>query len=563
MTFRRTAALCLILATLTACMPVPPRAVGDWNGIMSTPQGEFPVVIHIRSAGPDTGNKLESPAQAPGDMTPITITTASDDRLDCDVPSLKASYRSSWNAPTSSWRGDWKQSGYRFPLTLWEGPGTAAVQGLDGTWQAKVTRPNGTFRLILRIETRANSTSIRFDAPDAGVSDLAVSPFQRKGNRIIFGVPSTGARFEGTLSDGSGAMTGNWTFPQQPQTSVTFARTAGAANGAPSPATYRSAGLSIANPQSPDVTLACTITTPDMPPPFPTVVFATGSGAQDRDETMYGHKPFAVIANELTRQGFATLRCDDRGIGQSTGTFETATTLDFASDATAQVNALLSRPDTRPDAIYLLGHSEGALVSVITAGQDPRVAGLVLLGAPASNLRQMLLAQHRMIGETQGQGAVWLTRTQPVLEQVFDAVTGASSQPDAETRLRGVLTPKARDILHLSPSDAELFIRQMASPWMRTFLRLDTRALLAKVRVPVLALAGSLDRQVEPASNLDALRKGLTGSADVTVQQLEGLNHFLQKATTGAPAEYASIPETINPAAMEAITQWLKRHAGK
>lgn len=561
MTFCRTAALCLILATLTGCMPSPPRAIGDWNGIMTTPQGEFPIVIHIRSAGPDNGNTLESPAQAPGEVTPITVRTASDDRLDFDIPSLKASYRSAWNAGTTTWVGEWRQSGYRLPLNLAEGPGSAAVQGLDGTWQAEVTRPNGTFRLILRIDSVANRTLIRFDAPDAGVSNLAVSPFQRKGNSITFRVPATGALFEGTLSEHADALAGLWRFPQQPPTRVTFVRKPGAANHPPAPAANHSTTLRIPNPLSPDVALACTMTTPDHPPPFATVVFATGSGGQDRDETMYGHKPFAVIANELTHNGFATLRCDDRGIGQSTGAFETATTLDFASDVNAQVNALLSRHDTRPDAIYLLGHSEGALVSVIAASQTPRVAGLVLLGAPATNLRQMLLVQHRMIGETEGQGSTSLDQTQHILEQVFDAVAETGSPSEAEARIRAILTPEARAILKLAAPDADLFIQQMATPWMRTFLRLDTKALLAKVRVPVLAVAGSLDRQVEPASNLEALRSGLTGSADVSVRKLEGLNHFLQKATTGAPAEYASIRETINPAALDIITQWLKRHA--
>jgi hypothetical protein len=186
----------------------------------------------------------------------------------------------------------------------------------------------------------------------------------------------------------------------------------------------------------------------------------------------------------------------------------------------------------------------------------------VLLGAPGTNLRELLLVQRRMIGEAQGQTAAWLAETQPIVERIFDAIAASDSQADAEKHIRDILTSEARASLRLNAANAELFVQQMASPWMRQFLRLDIPRFLSKVNVPVLALAGSLDRQVEPTSNLDALRSGLTQTHDVTLRVLEGLNHFMQRARTGAPSEYASITEAINPAALQEIAEWLQRRAG-
>jgi len=563
MTFRQTATLCLLLAELSACTPAPPRAVGDWNGLITTSTGELPLIVHVRSAAPDGGNSLESPEQSPGELIPIRVTAATDDALAFDVPSLKASYKAGWNATANQWSGEWMQSGYHLPLNLSAGPGNTVVKGLDGTWQAKVVRPTGTFRLILRIETKGRGTSIKFDAPDAGATNLSVSPFQRSDRHITFGIPATGARFDGRLEQGDIAMVGTWTFPQQPPTAVTFSHVnapKGMSTAAATSPPYAVRTISIANKAAPGVVLACTLTTPLRQAPFPVVAFATGSGAQDRDEAIYGHKPFAAIADDLSRKGFATLRCDDRGVAASTGTFNDATTLEFASDLNAQVAFLQSRSDMRPGAIYLLGHSEGALVSIIAAGANPHIGGLVLLGAPGTNLREVLLVQRRMIGEAQGQTAAVLAETLPIVERILDAVAASEGQADAEKRIRAILTPDVRAKLRLNVANAELFVQQMASPWMRQFLRLDIPGFLSRVRAPVLALAGSLDRQVEPTSNLDALRSGLTQTRDVTLRVLEGLNHFMQRARTGAPSEYASITEDINPSALQAISEWLLRH---
>ena len=563
--------LTILLAFAAACTPPAERAVGDWHGTMTTPAGELSIVVRITHNAAGLAGEMESIDQAPGQRIPLTVTKADDQHLAFDVPSIKASFAGTWDARLGGWSGSWLQSGYRFALVLRSGPGAIAVKGMDGIWQAKVTRSDGKRRLVLRITTTGDNTTIKFDAPDAGANNLAVANFARVGNRVSFEVPTAGAKFDGMLDQSGDRIEGTWFFPNQPPTRIVFARTQAQAQQTPRrrpqlpvpPFPYRVEEVRVANATAPGVTLACTVTTPQGAGPFAAAVLLTGSGAQDRDETIFGHKPFAVLADHLTRQGTAILRCDDRGFGASTGTFDKATSLDFATDAEAAVAYLAARPDIKRNAIGLIGHSEGALVAVITASTDAQIAYLVLLGAPGTDLRQVLLSQRLLLGEAQGLPKQWLNDTQPLIANILDAVATARSDAEAAARVRAILTPAACAALNLDAAHADIFVQQMASPWMHQFLRIDLPSYLAKVTVPVLALAGSLDRQVAPEANLAALKAGLAHSRDVTLVKLEGLNHFFQPAKTGAMTEYADIDETFAPVALQSISRWLSQHASR
>jgi pimeloyl-ACP methyl ester carboxylesterase len=563
-------ALSLLLTFAAACTAPTERAVGDWHGTMTTPAGELSLVVRISHKGGALAGDMESIDQAPGELIPITITKADDQHLAFAVPSIKSAFTGTWDEHAGGWSGAWMQSGYKFALVLRSGPGAIAVKGMDGTWRATVTRSDGTRRLVLRIATTGDNTTIKFDAPDAGANNLAVANFTRTSNRIRFEVPIAGAKFDGTLSPSGDRIDGTWFFPNQPPAPIAFIRTQNTAQQAPRPRPqlpvppfpYRVEEVRVANAAA-GVTLACTLTEPQGAGPFPAAVLLTGSGAQDRDESMFGHKPFAVIADHLTRQGIAILRCDDRGYGASTGTFDKATSLDFATDADAAVAYLAGRPDIKRNAIGLVGHSEGALVSVITASANTQIAYLVLLGAPGTDLRQVLLSQRLLLGEAQGLPKQWLSDTQPIIATILDAVATARSDPEAIARVRAILTPAACAALNLDAAHADIFVQQMTSPWMQQFLRLDLPGYMSRITVPVLALAGSLDRQVAPDANLAALKMGLAHSRDVTLIKLEGLNHFFQHAKTGAMTEYVDIDETFSHTALQAISHWLAQHVSR
>jgi pimeloyl-ACP methyl ester carboxylesterase len=556
--------LSFLLTLITACSPPAERAVGDWHGTMTTPQGDLTVAVRISYKNGALAGDLESVDQAPGQLIPITITKADDQHLQFNVPSAAAAYVGVWDERAGGWAGTWMQSNYRFPLVLRIGPSAVAVKGMDGRWEATVTRDGAKRRLVLRIITSGDNTTIKFDAPDAGANNLGVSGFSRSGNRIHFEVPVTGAKFDGVLSADGNRMEGNWFFPGLPTLQVTFVRGAANAQQAPLPRPqlphppfpYHVEDVRVTNAAQ-NVVLACTLTTPQGADPFAAAALFTGSGAQDRDETIFGHKPFAVIADHLTREGIAVLRCDDRGFGASTGKFDGATSIDFAADADAMVAYLAARPDIKKDAIGLIGHSEGSLVACISASTNKQIAYLVLLAGPGTGLKQVMLSQRLLLGEAQGVPLKWLNDTQPVIARIYDAVEASSSEAEAVAHVRAILTPDVRALLNLNDARADVLVQQVTNPWMRQFLRLDLPSYLSKIAIPVLALAGSLDRQVAPDENLAALKAGLSHSRDVTQTKLDGLNHFFQHAKTGAFTEVEQIPETFSPTALQSITQWL------
>ncbi len=557
--------LALLLTFTAPSAQADARALGEWHGILSTPGGDLTIIVRISErAGGFTGT-MESVDQAPGQFIPLVITEAGPVRLAFTVPAIAGSFAGQWDNVVAGWTGVWSQSGMALPLTLRRAVIAPLVEGMDGRWEARVEREGRSLRLVLRIDTTGHANFVKFDAPDAGANNLAVAGFARDGTRIHFTVPTLGATFDGLLTPDGNHMQGTWLFPGRPQAQITFSRT-GKQSGQiqrPRPQTpaapfpYRVEEVRIANGQAPGVKLSGSLTLPSGSGPFPAAVLITGSGAQDRDETLFSHKPFAVLADFLTRRGIAVLRYDDRGIGASTGTFATGTSADFATDANAVAAYLAQRRDIKHDAIGFVGHSEGGVVAVIAASANQKIGYLVLLAAPAVSMRQMLLTQRRQIGVSQGAPESELIRSEPIMARIFDAVATSNSNAEAAQRVRAILTDDTLAVLGLPKASRDAFAQQMANPWMRYLLRIDMKTLLANIVVPVLALNGSLDRQVEPDANLAAIRTGLAHCPDVTALKLDGLNHLFQTAKTGAPSEYANIEETFSPFALQSVSDWI------
>ena len=250
------------------------------------------------------------------------------------------------------------------------------------------------------------------------------------------------------------------------------------------------------------IRLSGTLTLPRGPGPHPAIVLIPGSGEVDRDGTLSGHQFYLVLADHLTRQGFAVLRSDKRGLGKSGGDFAAATTFDFASDIEAALAFLRKRPGIDAGRLGLVGHSEGALVGTIVAARDPALAFLVLMAGNGVPMGELL----------KGRGA---------------------------------------------PQEAAA----AAGPWLRTLLSIDPRPLLRQVRCPVLALAGEKDRVVVADANVPALAQALAANPRAEVHRLPGLNHFFQTAGSGEFAEVADIAETMSPRALALIGAWSRRQA--
>jgi pimeloyl-ACP methyl ester carboxylesterase len=540
-----------------------------WHGVLVTPVAQLTLLFNVRedTAGILTGD-MESIDQGPG-KAPLARIVASAGRLAFAIPGAGATFEGVWNDSSQSWTGTFRQSA-EFPLVLKRGapPSAKVVDGVNGVWRATVQRGTVGLRLVLRVRTTPYGTRVSLDSPDMMAMGLQVEQLERAGDSVRFRVPMGGVQFAGTLTERPHAIAGEWVREGQPAAPVTFVRdTAGAPRRVRTqwpitPKGYHAEEVSFANPTDQRVTLAGTLTVPDGAGPFPAVVLISGSGPQDRDETIFGHKPFAVLADYLTRRGIAVLRYDDRGFAKSTGGFASATSADFATDANAAVRYLKTRKEINPRAIGLAGHSEGGLIAPIAAVDNDGIAFVVLLAGPGTRTEQVLISQSRLIGMSQGVAESEIDRMEPILRVVLRAVGSATDSADAVARVRAEMTTERLAILGITAAQSEPMVNQWTSAWMRYFLAFDPANYLSRLRVPVLAINGSLDVQVASAENLAGMRVALAQNPDATVRELPGLNHFFQTAKTGAIGEYDGIAETFAPSALAVVGDWIVERFG-
>ncbi len=308
--------------------------------------------------------------------------------------------------------------------------------------------------------------------------------------------------------------------------------------------------------------IAGSLVLPRQPPRPPVAILVSGSGPQDRDSTIFGHRPFWVLADYLARQGIASLRYDDRGVGDSELGDTGVTTHTLAEDLVAAAAVVRAHPRLDQERIGVIGHSEGGLIAGLAAPAAD-ITFVVLLGTPGVRGDSLLVMQNRALlsasGVAHSSQAAILSAHAELLRVArqggeVDALHAAARVLVTEqlTRL-GAGEPSA-DVVEASARGAA---QQLATPWMQAFLNLDPHPIFAAVEAPVLALTGSVDRQVPSPANPEALRAALAFNPEATVEVVDGANHLLQPATTGLPAEYAQIEETIDSRVLERIGQWI------
>jgi pimeloyl-ACP methyl ester carboxylesterase len=455
-----------------------------------------------------------------------------------------------------------------FFLLVFSTPNLYAQTSPVGNWDAKLDVGSMVLQLVFHIQQEADGTlKATMDSPDQGAKGIPVTNAVLKGDSLLLALPQAGIQYAGKVE--ADLITGTFkqggaAFPLDLKRSVGAPKQVLRPQVPQSPFPYASEEVTFKN-ESAGITLAGTLTVPKSGKNFPAVVLISGSGPQNRDEEILGHKPFLVLADYLTRQGIAVLRYDDRGTAASGGVFIGATSADFAQDATAALQYLRSRKEINSKKVGIAGHSEGGLIAPMIAAQLPKeVAFLVLLAPPAVRGDSLLLLQQGLIAKASGMPEATVTdfvnANRGAFEIVLQNEDSVLLRRKMETYL-AALTDTA-DLPAGTTKEAAIAaqIKSITEPWMQHFMRTDPVPFLQKVKCPVLALWGSNDLQVPPAQNEPALKAALSagGNKDVTATTLPGLNHLFQTSSTGLPAEYAKIEETFSLTVMLQIADWIK-----
>ncbi|MGQ1947577.1 alpha/beta hydrolase family protein [Geofilum sp. OHC36d9] len=441
------------------------------------------------------------------------------------------------------------------------------AQDITGQWNGLLKVQGIQLRVVFNVSKTDDGYQSTMDSPDQGAKGIPVTSTTFENNLIKFEVASAKIEYLGELKDNEIIGTfkqGGQEFPMNLSGKAIEKAVVKRPQEPTKPYPYYCEDVTFKNTKA-DITLSGTLTLPQNKGRFPVVILISGSGPQNRDEELLGHKPFLVISDYLTKNGIGVLRYDDRGVGQSKGTFKSATSADFATDVESAVAYLKTRNEVTK--IGLIGHSEGGLIAPMVASQSENVAFIVLLAGPGIQGDQILLLQQKLIGKATGISDEDLQKNEIINKKTFEIVT-KSTNPD---QLNSDLTNYLKQILKDGPaeqkpegiSDDEFVqqqVEQITSPWMQYFLKYDPAPALEKVKCPVLALNGEKDLQVPPNENLGAIKEALTkgGNKEFTIKELPNLNHLFQECKTGSPLEYATLEQTFSPIALEEMTMWIK-----
>ncbi len=455
-------------------------------------------------------------------------------------------------------------------LMLLSLPATAQQNQIVGNWQGALKISSIQLRIVFNvIETENQKLIATLDSPDQGAFGIPVDTVIFNPPYVKFEVTSIVGFFEGSLNETAQSISGKWNQGGQ-SFDLELSRsdsviTINRPQEPKPPFPYIEEDVVFENKNA-NITLAGTLTYPKEGENFPVVILVSGSGPQNRNEELLGHKPFLVIADFLTRNGIAVLRYDDRGVGKSTGDFSSATTLDFVGDALSAVDFLKSKDQINKNLIGIIGHSEGGLIAPLAAVQSEDVAFIIMMAGPGLCGKEILVLQTELILRANGEPEDEIKKGAELNEQLYEILLSEKDSASVSSQLRDVferayieMTDKEKTQI----GDKDIFMERqfgmMQSPWFKYFLAYDPYETLTKVSCPVLAINGEKDLQVPPKENLAMIQKAFkeAGKENYKLVELPGLNHLFQTAKTGSPMEYSTIEETISPAALNVIKDWI------
>ncbi len=534
---------------------------GEWNGVLSLGATQLKIEFSID----ENGTTLNSPNQ---NVFEIPATSAiADTAIVIEVPSIQGTYRGTLEDGRIS--GTWEQMGKIYELDLTREDGVsepAMIKRFSGELQLP---GSGSLSLVLKVfEDLKGNLSATFDSPDQGAYGIPVSQIILDDESLKFEVSSIGGDYSGMFNTDSGFYSGTWAQagsefplnlkenydeevinrPQEPER----------------PFPYNEEEVSFMN-ESAEINLAGTFTYPDTGEKFPAVVLVSGSGAQNRDEEIFNHKPFLVLSDFLTRNGIAVLRYDDRGTAESGGKFAGATTEDFSYDAEAAVEYLSSRKEVDTSAIGIIGHSEGGIIAPMIANRNNEIDFLVLMAGPGLPGDSIILKQSKLLMRAGGASEEDIAKAGELQRKIVNIIHSETDTLEIRAKIVAEIkemikdTPEGEDVTdEIISSQAKRWV----NTWMVYFLRYDPRPALKKLKIPVLAIIGGKDLQVPAEDNIPQLEKALkeAPTEKFKVIELPGLNHLFQTAETGSTIEYGQIEETISPKALNLMLDFIEEN---
>ncbi|MFD2907493.1 alpha/beta hydrolase family protein [Flavobacterium ardleyense] len=446
---------------------------------------------------------------------------------------------------------------------------TLIAQDISGQWNGGLKLQGTQLPLVINITKTATGFSATMDSPNQGAMGIPITTTTFENSKLYFAIPNATIEYNGELKDnefiGIFKQSGQefpLNFSRNALEKLVFKRPQEPIK----PSSYYSEDVIFHNTKA-NVSLAGTLTLPQKDGNFPVVILISGSGPQNRDEELLGHKPFLVISDYLTKNGIAVLRYDDRGVAKSTGNFKAGTSADFETDVESAIAYLKTRKEINKNKIGLIGHSEGGLIAPMVASKSKDVAFIVLLAGPGIKGNKILLLQKELIEKEQGVSESEIKKGLETNAKLFDLINKSNDSQQLKTDLTNYLSE-----LFANDSTAEipngmtkdefiaLQVNQIATPWMQYFIKYDPAPALEKVKCPLLAVNGAKDLQVPSKENLagiaNALKKG--GNKKVTIKEYPNLNHLFQESETGAPSDYETIEQTFAPIVLEEMTSWIK-----
>ncbi len=445
-------------------------------------------------------------------------------------------------------------------------------QKMEGTWLGSLN-VGIKLRVVFHIKKDNNKFITTLDSPDQGAENIPCGETFISADTLKIDIPAIKAGYSGRIISDS-VVVGTFSqagqqFPLKLIKTNQVISTLKPQTPVP-PFNYKVDSVQYSN-ETKSVKFGGTFTYPSTGGPFTTVLLITGSGQQDRDETVFMHKPFAVIADYLTKKGYAVLRVDDRGVGQTVGDLKYATTASFAQDAQAGITYLKTRKEVNAAKIGLIGHSEGGLIADMVAADNKDIAFIVSLAGPGIKGSDILLEQIQaglakdsvsakaINAQTEVYKMLFTTMatekdTSKIFYEVWRDFQGWKNKQDATT-LKELNITTDDD----SQRNLRAMIRDFSNPWIRYFIKADPAPYIEKLSCKVLALNGEKDIQVLAKSNLPAIKAALAKSKSPSyeVKELPGLNHLFQHCIKCDIAEYVDLDETFSPEALQIIGTWM------
>ena len=447
----------------------------------------------------------------------------------------------------------------------------ALAQDLEGIWSGKLSLPQGVQPIMFTIAKTSNGYSTTF-SPRKDIAGIAAEKMSYEAPILTIEMNRIKATYQGTYDATTNSFKGDfkqagYTFPLILSKETIETPKLNRPQEPKEPFTYQQQEVTFTNVKD-TVTLAGTLTIPEGKGPFAAVVLVTGSGPQNRNEELMGHKPFLVIADYLTRNSIAVLRYDDRGVGKSTGRFSSATTNDFANDANAAVAFLKANKCINPQKIGIIGHSEGGSITVIDAVRNKDVAFIVSLAGPTLQGDEILMRQTELLARAQKVDEKYISKSAKQSRALYDIILTEKDEvkmrSDATSLLKAELL-KEPEVKNMPNDGVEKSIAnkvtQITSPWIVNFIRYNPKDDLTKLKTPMLFMVGEKDYQVPAEPNVAALKAIIEKGKkkNITIKVIPGANHLFQQCKECTVSEYGKLEETFSTEALQLMAEWIKK----